>query len=75
MKRCQRFVSQLDRFIENDFSEEERIELMAHLGECESCQAEFEAMNNLIALLEDIPLMDVPEAFKESVMGKIRKDE
>lgn len=70
---CQRVASQLDRFIENDFSEEERLEIMAHIGDCPSCQQEFEAMNALIAALEDIPLLDVPPAFKDSVMGKIRR--
>lgn len=75
MNPCRLVLTLLDRFIEDDFTEDERLEIMTHLGECESCQQEFESMNRLISIVEGIPLVDVPSSFKQSVMGKIKDHE
>ncbi len=70
---CKKIVELLPRFIENDFSANEYEEIARHLEECERCRKEYEAMKKLIDCLENIPLLNVPDSFKESVMKNLEK--
>ena len=65
---CRKVLELLPKFIENDFSEEERSAVEAHLRECEECRLEFEAMGRLVETLESLPPVGVPKSFKEAVM-------
>lgn len=70
-RRCLKVLDLLPRFIENDFSEEESAEILAHLESCPSCQAEYESMRHLIDTLETLPAIDIPPSFKEAVMRQL----
>lgn len=70
---CKKIVELLPRFIENDFSSIEYDEIVRHLDECERCRKEYEAMKRLIDHLENMPLLNVPQSFKESVMKNIKE--
>ncbi len=65
---CRKVLELLPKFIENDFSEQERAAVEAHLKECEACRLEFEAMGRLVETLESFPPVGVPKSFKEAVM-------
>lgn len=67
-ERCLKVLDLLPRFIENDFSLEELVEIMGHLAICASCQAEYEAMSRLLETLEALPSVGVPPSFKDAVM-------
>lgn len=67
-KRCVKILALLPRFIENDFTPEESEEILDHLLECPSCQAEHEAMLRLVDTLETLPSIGVPASFKDAVM-------
>ena len=66
--RCRRVLELLPRFIEDDFSDDESREVGEHLGTCEGCRAEWEAMRHLVDRLEETPVVGVPASFKEAVM-------
>jgi anti-sigma factor RsiW len=61
-RRCLKVLDLLPRFIENDFTDEESAEILAHLESCPSCQAEYEAMRHLVDTLET--LRQLPSAGK-----------
>ena len=65
---CNKVLELLPRFIENDFTAEESAEGWGHLGECDACRTEYEAMNRLVETLEGLPPVGVPPSFKEAVM-------
>jgi anti-sigma factor RsiW len=66
--RCRKVLELLPRFIEDDFSDDESLEMSEHLATCEGCRAEWQAMRNLVDRLEETPVVGVPTSFKEAVM-------
>ena len=66
--RCTKVLGLLPRFIENDFTPEEREEVRKHLDGCPTCQAEYASMARLLETLDALPAVQVPSSFKEAVM-------
>lgn len=65
---CNKVLELLPRFIENDFTPEESAEVWGHLGDCDACRTEYEAMTRLVETLEGLPPVGVPSSFKAAVM-------
>ena len=72
-RRCTRVLTQLQKFIENEFSPVQRAEIDAHLAGCPDCRREYDAMRSLIDTLDRSRIVQVPDTFRSALMAKIRK--
>ncbi len=65
--------AKIQDYIENLLSPEERHEVETHLTGCPECHREWVEMNNLMQLLIGLPMVELPEGFKEELHEKLVK--
>lgn len=65
--------AKIQDYIENLLSSDERQEVEAHLAACPECHREWVEMNNLMQLLIGLPMVELPEGFKEELHEKLVK--
>jgi len=70
--QCQTFLQDLERFIENDFTDEEIALRKDHLTSCPSCETEYRAMVDLLNLLEREELPSPPDSFRNAVLRRLK---
>ncbi len=67
--------ARLSSFIERELSDAEHRKVAAHLEDCSSCSEEFAELQDAVKLLRGLPEPEMPLAFAESVMARIRDGE
>ena len=67
--------ARLSSFIERELSDGERRKVAAHLGDCSSCSEELAELQDAVKLLRGLPEPEMPLAFTESVMARVRDGE
>jgi anti-sigma factor RsiW len=67
--------ARLSSFIERDLPEHEHRKVADHLEGCESCTHELRDLEQAVALLRALPEPEMPLAFTDSVMARIRDGE
>ncbi|MCH7707246.1 MAG: zf-HC2 domain-containing protein [Myxococcales bacterium] len=67
--------ARLSSFIERELSDAEQRKVAAHLDECSSCSEELAELQDAVRLLRGLPDPELPLAFAESVMARIRNGE
>ena len=60
---CQRVRNELSNYLEGDLTPELRREIESHLAGCRHCAAVHDGMGNIVQLLGDDKLLEVPEGF------------
>jgi len=67
--------ARLSSFIERELSDGEQRKVASHLDECSSCSEELAELQDAVKLLRGLPEPELPLAFTESVMARIRDGE
>lgn len=72
MKSCAEYEPLISAFLDGELSEEERMEVAAHLAECPACQKYFD---DLVAIHDALDQTEapVPEGFSGRVMAQVRE--
>ena len=70
---CIEALEYISRALDNDLNEEEMAELEKHIEECEYCRKEYEDMKAIYIDIRNEKQYDLPSAFHEDLMKKIRK--
>lgn len=60
------------KYMDGEISQKEGEELNQHIKECQNCKESFLFYDNIIQLLEQIPMHEAPEDFEINVMMKIQ---
>lgn len=60
------------KYIDGEISQKEGEELNQHIRECQNCKESFLFYDNMIQLLEQMPMYEAPENFETNVMMKIQ---
>lgn len=71
--KCRECLESLDLYIDGALSEAEEKAVENHIGECESCKTEFEALSDIIAGLQSLEEEPLPEGFDESLREKLEQ--
>lgn len=64
-------INQIQDYLDNRLSSEKRQQVEAHLETCPQCRREWMEMNNLMQLLGNLPMEELPEGFKEELHEKL----
>jgi len=71
MDNCEKYLEMISAMLDDELSQAEKAELMAHIAECNDCRKAYDAFKAINDELTE--LEPVPEGFAASVMGKIQK--
>lgn len=75
MKCCEEYALALSAFADGELNEEERAALLAHLEECENCREYLSELMVMHAMFEELPELDAPQGFAESVLARVHEEE
>ena len=67
--------ARLDEYLERDLPTREYDRVSKHLAECAECRAELRELEATVALLRRLPDPELPRAFTETVMARVRAGE
>jgi anti-sigma factor RsiW len=70
---CADVLERLEAWIDGDLDDGAAAAVKAHVDRCESCQAEQELAETVVAELRALPEFDVPERVLQAVREKIRQ--
>ncbi|WP_129597168.1 DUF4349 domain-containing protein [Anaerophilus nitritogenes] len=68
---CTKIQEWISLYIDEQVDEVTKEEVKKHLIECEKCKAEYEMMLEAISLCKELPMIDLPEEFEESLHEKL----
>ena len=68
---CQQVRRELSNYLEGDLTPELRLHIESHLGGCRHCAAVHDGMRNVVRLLGDGKLLDVPEGFGKRLYRRL----
>jgi len=68
---CQRVRSELSNYLEGDLTPELRLKIENHLVGCRHCAAVHDGMRNIVQLLGDDKLLEVPEGFGKRLCQRL----
>ena len=72
MTDCDKYLELISDYLDTN---EMSSELKAHLDTCAACQVELKAMQAMIAELNALPAIPLPEGFHERAMENVRKEQ
>lgn len=75
MKCCEEYAAALSAFADGELNEPERGALLAHLEHCEGCREQLSELMVMQAMFEDLPELDAPQGFAESVLARVHEEE
>ncbi len=70
--KCEQFMQMLERYA--DLSENEMNQLEAHAEICETCRAELEFMNSILGTVQELPPIEPPQDFLESLNSRLDRE-
>lgn len=70
MNNCEKYEELISCLIDNELSDEDRIDLMLHIENCPSCREYYETISHLFAG-ENFEMVPPPESLASSVMSKV----
>ena len=70
---CLDVIQELSNYLDNDVSEELRIDIETHLPACAHCTAIFDGLNNTIKLIGDGRAFELPVGFSQRLRERIRQ--
>ncbi|HHY73588.1 MAG TPA: anti-sigma factor [Bacillus bacterium] len=74
MQCSQTYVELMHKFLDEEISVEEEIQLKKHVNECPKCQSHFRELKKTIAFVQGTTHMQVPLNFTENIMAKLPKE-
>ena len=68
---CQQVRRELSNYLEGDLTPELRLQIQSHLAGCSHCAAVHDGMRNVVQLLADGKLLEVPEGFAKRLYQRL----
>jgi len=68
---CQQVRRELSNYLEGDLAPEMRLQIESHLAGCSHCAAVHDGMRNVVRLLGDRKLLEVPEGFGKRLYQRL----
>ena len=68
---CQQVRRELSNYLEGDLTPELRLQIESHLAGCSHCAAVHDGMRNVVRLLGDGKLLEVPEGFGKRLYQRL----
>ncbi len=71
---CKKIKEKLSDYIENLFSDEERLQIDEHLNTCSKCALSLDELKKTIAFTQGIDAVEPPSWLKQKTMARIREE-
>lgn len=68
---CQEVKRELANYMEDDVSASLRNRIELHFVECKGCQATYDSLRNIIRLVADGDILELPEGFSRRLFARI----
>ena len=68
---CQQVRRELSNYLEGDLTPELRLQIQSHLAGCSHCAAVHDGMRNVVRLLGDDKLLELPEGFGKRLYQRL----
>ena len=68
---CQQVRRELSNYLEGDLTPELRLQIESHLAGCSHCAAVHDGVRNVVQLLGDGKLLDLPEGFGKRLYKRL----
>src|SRR5438128_739645 len=68
---CQEVRRELANYMEDDVSDELRKRMERHFVDCKGCQATYDSLRNVIRLMADGEILELPEGFSRRLFARI----
>lgn len=75
MKKCNQVLELLSLYIDNELNEAEAKLVREHLEVCEACRAEFQELNEVVRMCNEIDEVDLPESFTRDLHVKLLEEQ
>lgn len=69
---CQEVRWELANYMEDDITPSLRTRIERHFVECRGCQATYDSLRNVIRLIADGEVLELPEGFSRRLFQRIR---
>ncbi len=69
---CQEVRRELADYMENDISPGLRARIERHFVECRGCQATYDSLRNVIRLIADGEILELPEGFSRRLFKRLQ---
>jgi anti-sigma factor (TIGR02949 family) len=70
---CDEVLQALTDFLEEDLTQELRARIEAHLRGCHRCTAAYDGVRNVLRLVADHRVLELPAGFSRRLEGRIRR--
>jgi len=71
---CRQILRELSDYLDADLPPELRLQIERHLKECDHCTAVYDGMRNVVRLLGDEKVIELPEGLSERLYKRIVSD-
>ncbi|MEY4293382.1 MAG: hypothetical protein RIR29_32 [Actinomycetota bacterium] len=69
---CQETKRHVHEYLHNELSEQELVEITAHLANCDSCESDYDLENTINGVIEQHCSEVPPQQLADTIMGRIR---
>ncbi len=71
---CKDYFELMNMYIDEEISEADKNKLIKHIESCESCKQEFEELKEMVNILREEPLSELPLGYHKELMEKINNE-
>ena len=71
---CRQILRELSDYLDADLPPQLRLQIERHLKECDHCTAVYDGMRNVVRLLGDEKVIELPEGLSERLYKRIVSD-
>ena len=69
---CQETKRHVHEYLHNELSEQELVEITAHLANCDSCESDYDLENTINGVIEQHCSEVPPQELADTIMNRIR---
>ena len=69
---CQETKRHVHEYLHNELSEQELVEITAHLANCDSCESDYDLENTINGVIEQHCSEVPPQQLADTIMNRIR---
>ncbi len=74
MLTCEKAESMIDAYLDNDLTNDQEEEFLAHISSCDNCRSALEFAKNVKDTLSSLPQIEVPTDFLDGIHEKIKAE-
>ena len=68
---CYQVRQELSDYLEGDLTPQLRVQIEEHLQTCEHCRAVYDGLRNIVRLLGDDEVIELPEGFSQRLYNRL----